>query len=212
LTTALANYWGTAATAFPDYLFKLTQCTSGSAAGEGGYATAVNGTCYFVINNENGETDSVNVAAGTWYNVTLNIVGQKVDYAIVDISGTPLKSGSYTLAEGADNRAGGILHFQARYLGITQFMGISMSYEKDGDVANTPTVNLSAVMGNDRVYKITFAEGETLHYILPGGEEQAIDYWDAEDEITGNPGTVSVIATQSGELTAWTTKGDDPPR
>lgn len=210
LDTALGSYYGTAADQFPGYLFKITQCKSGTAAGEGGYATnRIGGTCYFVINNETPEADSVNVAAGTWYNVTLNVVGQKVDYAIVDISGTPLKSGSYTLADGADNRAGGILHYQARSYGISQFMGIKMTYEKDGDAANPPVANLYQVQGNDRVYKVTFAEGETLHYVVPGGEEQTLDYWDAEDELTGNPGTASIVVTQSGELSAWTTKGDD---
>jgi len=207
-TKALNTYWGTAATSFPDYLFKMTQCTSGSAAGEGGVATSPTGTCFFVINNENGATDSVNVAAATWYTVTLNIVGQKVDYSIIDIAGTPLKSGSYTLADGADNRAGGILHYQARYLGISRFMNISMSYEVDGDVANAPNVNMSAVQGNDRVFKATFAEGETLHYIVPGGEEQVVDYWDAEDPVTGDPGSCNITVSQSGELSVWTTKGE----
>ena len=197
-TTFPTNYYGNAKDVFPGYLFKLTQSLN-----SGGVATSQTGTCYFLINNE---TDSVNIAAATWYKVKLTVVDKTVSYNIVDISDTPLKSGSYTLADGVDSRAGGIAHYQARYLGITQFMNVKLSYMSDEDVANKPTVLLSQVKGNDRVYKATFAEGETLHYILPGGEEQVLDYWDAEDEVTGNPGTATLTVTQSGTLKVWTTK------
>lgn len=201
----IANYWGDAATSYPNYLFKLTQCQTGDAAGEGGWPTAANGTCGFYINNE---TDLITVAAATWYKLTLEVVGQTVKYDITDISGTPLKSGSYTLPDGADNRAGGMLVYGARYLSKTNVgLSLKITCESDEAVANEPVVALSQVKGNDRVYKVTFAEGETLHYVLPGGAEQTLDYWDAEDE-QGNPGTAMLTATQSGTLRAWTTKGE----
>jgi len=199
----IANYWGDAATSYPNYLFKLTQCQTGGAAGEGGWPTAVNGTCGFYINNE---TDLITVAAATWYKLTLEVVGQTVKYDISDISGTPLKAGSYTLPEGADNRAGGMLVYGARYASKTNVgLGLKITCDSDEPVANEPAVALSQVKGNDRVYKATFAEGETLHYILPGGEEQTIDYWDAEDE-AGNPGSATLTATQSGTMQVWTSK------
>jgi len=199
----IANYWGDAATSYPNYLFKLTQCQTGGAAGEGGWPTAVNGTCGFYINNE---TDLITVAAATWYKLTLEVVGQTVKYDISDISGTPLKAGSYTLAEGVDSRAGGILVYGARYLSKTDVgLSLKITCESDEPVANEPAVALSQVKGNDRVYKATFAEGETLHYILPGGEEQTLDYWDAEDE-AGNPGSAMLTATQSGTMQVWTSK------
>lgn len=200
-------YWGDAGaeTSYPNYLFKLTQIKTGDVAGEGGYATAVNGTCGFYINDE---TDLVTVAAATWYKLTLEVTGQTVKYEINDISGTPLKSGSYTLAEGIDNRAGGILVYAARYQAKTDLgLSLQISMESDDPVANVPTVTLNQVKGNDRVYKAVFAEGETLHYILPGGEEQDVDYWDAEDE-DGNAGTMMLTATQSGTLKVWTEKGE----
>jgi len=199
----IANYWGDAATSYPNYLFKLTQCQTGDAAGEGGWPTAVNGTCGFYINNE---TDLITVAAATWYKLTLEVVGQTVKYDISDISGTPLKSGSYTLPDGADNRAGGMLVYGARYLSKTNVgLSLKITCESDEPVANEPVVALNQVKGNDRVYKVTFAEGETLHYILPGGEEKTIDYWDAEDE-AGNPGSAMLTATQSGTMQVWTSK------
>ena len=188
-----------------NYLFKLTQSTEGTVAGEGGYATGIDGTCGFYINEE---TELVNIAAATWYTLTLEVVGQTVKYEISDISGAPLKAGSYTLPEGADNRAGGIQHMQARYLGITQIgLNLQISCESDEDVANVPVVTLNQVKGNDRVYKAVFAENEILHYILPGGEEQTVDYWETEDE-DGNPGVIMLTATQSGTLKAWTTKNE----
>ena len=199
------NYWGDAATSYPEYLFKITQCQTGDAAGEGGWPTAVDGTCGFYINNE---TDLVSVAAGTWYKLTLYVQGQTVSYEINDISGTPFKSGSYTLADGVDNRAGGLLVYGARYASRTNVgLSLQITMESDEDVANVPVVTLNQVKGNDRVYKAVFAENEMLHYILPGGEEQTVEYWDAEDE-NGNPGTMMLTATQSGTLKAWTTKNE----
>ena len=198
-------YWGDAGaeTSYPNYLFKLTQIKTGDVAGEGGYVG--NGSCGFTINNEEEE---VKVAQNVWYKLTLNVVGQTVAYNITDISGTPLKSGSYTLAEGIDNRAGGILVYAARYAAKTDLgLSLQVSMESDDPVANVPTVTLNQVKGNDRVYKAVFAEGETLHYILPGGEEQEVDYWDAEDE-DGNAGTMMLTATQSGTLKVWTEKGE----
>lgn len=201
----IGNYWGDAATSYPDYLFKITQCQTGDVAGEGGYPTKVDGTCGFYINNE---TELVNVAAATWYKLTLYVQGQKVSYEINDISGTPLKKGEYTLADGVDNRAGGLLVYGARYASKTNVgLSLQITMDSDEDVANVPVVTLNQVKGNDRVYKAVFAENETLHYILPGGEEQTVDYWDAEDE-AGNPGTMMLTATQSGTLKAWTTKNE----
>lgn len=201
----ISNYWGDAATSYPDYLFKITQCQTGDAAGEGGWPTSVTGTCGFYINNE---TDLVSIAAGTWYKLTLYVQGQKVSYEINDISGTLLKSGDYTLAEGADNRAGGLLVYGARYASKTNVgLSLQITMDSDEDVANVPVVTLNQVKGNDRVYKAVFAENETLHYILPGGEEQTVDYWDAEDG-DGNPGNMMLTATQSGTLKAWTTKNE----
>ncbi len=200
------SYYGDAGaeSSFPHYLFKLSQCKTGDAAGEGGYATAANGTQGFYINGD--ETKLITVSAGVWYKLTLTVVGQKVDYEINDIGGTPLASGTYTLADGVDSRAGGILVYNARYKSITNLgLSLKITCESDEDVANIPTVTLNQVKGNDRIYKATFADGETLHYILPGGEEQTVDDWTAEDE-EGNPGTMMLTATQSGTMKLWTTK------
>jgi len=202
----IANYWGDAATSYPNYLFKITQCKTGDAAGDGGYPTAVTGTCGFYINNEE---DLVNVAAGTWYKLTLEVAGNIVKYDITDISGTPLKAGNYTLPDGADNRAAGMLVYGARYSSRTNVgLNLQITMESDEDVANAPVVTLNKVLGNDRLYKASFADGETLHYILPGEtEEKTVDYWDAEDEAQ-NPGNMMLTCTKSGTLKTWTTKNE----
>ena len=99
-----------------------------------------------------------------------------------------------------------MLVYGARYLSkINVGLGLKISCESNDPVANEPAVALNQVKGNDRVYKATFAEGETLHYILPGGEEKTLDYWDAEDE-AGNPGSATLTATQSGTMQVWTSK------
>ena len=74
---------------------------------------------------------------------------------------------------------------------------LKLTYLTDEAVANIPTVSLTKVAGNDRVYTIAIGDGETLHYILPGGEEQTSAQ--AETEVT---------ATQDGDLVAWTTNGE----
>ena len=87
-------------------------------------------------------------------------------------------------------------------------MNIKVAHEIEGSVAEKPTVILSAVKGNDREYTISCLDNENLHYIVPGGEEQEINYYDAYNEETGTFGSVVVTCTQSGELKAWTTKED----
>ena len=62
-------------------------------------------------------------------------------------------------------------------------------------VAQQPVVAMTKVVGADREYTITFQEEETLHYILPG----------AEEEQTATKSPVVVTVTESGELKAWTT-------
>lgn len=205
---ALANYWGSAGTdyvksetetipIFKNYLFKLSHNPEGSAAGEGGYVG--NGSCGFFIN---GGTDEVRIAEGTWYRVVLTVVGQNVSYAIVDSNETPLAGGSgvRTLNDGADNRAGGLLHYQARSYGITQIgLNLQVSYATTEAIANEPTVTLLAVKGNDRVYKAVFGEDEVLHYSFNGAEQTPIDYWDCE-------GQAEITVTESCLMEVWTTK------
>ena len=205
---ALANYWGSAGTdyvksetetipIFKNYLFKLSHNPEGSAAGEGGYVG--NGSCGFFIN---GGTDEVRIAEGTWYRVVLTIVGQNVAYAITDSNETPLAGGSgvRTLNDGADNRAGGLLHYQARSYGITQIgLNLQVSYATTEAIANEPTVTLLAVKGNDRVYKAVFGEDEVLHYSFNGAEQTPIDYWDCE-------GQAEITVTESCLMEVWTTK------
>lgn len=222
----LGSYWGSTAELInanataeapvegAAYLFKLTQCASGSAAGDGGYATSATGTCYFNVNidsdvNSITAPDSINLSASQWYVVNLTVSGQKVDYTITPYGEeAPLRSGSRTLPEGVDNRAGGLITYQARYQGILDFADIKISHEVEGEVAANPTVILSEVRGNDRVYNINFSDGEELHYTLPGGEEQVIDYWSAYNEVTNVSGSIQVVVTQSGDLVAYTTKGE----
>ena len=205
---ALANYWGNAGTdyvksetetipVFKNYLFKISQNPEGSAAGEGGYVG--NGSCGFFIN---GGTDEVRLAEGSWYKVVLTIVGQNVAYAISDLNETALAGGNgvRTLDDGADNRAGGLLHYQARYLGITQIgLNLQISYATTEAIANEPTVSLFAVKGNDRVYKAVFGEDETLHYSFNGVEQPTRDYWD-------NEGKEEITVTESCLMEVWTTK------
>lgn len=208
--SSMASYWGNAvalqnAETGADFIFQLRQCESGEQSGEGGYATAVDGTCYMSVNNG----DSVNVAAGNWYTLELAITGQQVAYKIAGkFDGVVLTEGTSTLAEGVSNQVGGIITYNARYQSVLDFMNYKAYYDFEGDVAADPVVLLSAVQREARVYNVTIKENEMLHIVLPGEEEQEFDYWDMEDENTGNMGSKNFTISQSGTLKAWSTKGD----
>lgn len=67
------------------------------------------------------------------------------------------------------------------------------------NLVKKPTVAFTRVEGENSVFTISFVEGETLHYTLPGStEEKTVD--------TGS--SVEVTVTIAGMLTAYTTRGD----
>ena len=164
----------------------------------------------FYVNGYGGE-NTVIFPLGAWYTLTVDVDGQNVSYNVKE-AGNPeaaaVFSGTTTVPEGISNKAIGLYVRLARGQGALSLGNLMLTTEVEGAVANEPTITLTEVWQAERTYGITFTgEDETLHYILPGGDEQTIDYWTANPD--GNPtAIVNVTATQSGTLRAWTTNGD----
>ncbi|MBR1557675.1 MAG: hypothetical protein IJ647_07945 [Prevotella sp.] len=160
----------------------------------------------------NGDQEKIALLpVGSWYTLYIDVDGTNVSYQVKeagDTDGAAVISGTATVPEALSNKAIGLYVRLARAQGMLSLANLKITTEIDGAVANTPTVTLSQVLGNDRVYTATFADGEILHYILPGGEEQSIDYWTAADE-DGNPGYATLTVTESGTLKAWTVAETD---
>ena len=155
----------------------------------------------------NGTGTTISPTEGAWLTLTLTVDGKNVSYQLISkYGGDILAEGKYVLGEDVDSKAVGIWYRAARGQGVTYFDDFNITTEVEGAVANEPTVVLSKVRGNDRVYLVSFDEGEILHYILPGKEveEEPVASYDAEVEgIPGN-GNLEITATQSGTLKVWT--------
>ena len=73
----------------------------------------------------------------------------------------------------------------------------TLTIDVSGIVAK-PKVALNRIDGNNSIYTITFLEGTTLGFMLPGGEEGSV----------GEGSSVDVTISQSGRLKAWTNAGE----
>ena len=144
-------------------------------------------------------TEKASITTGHWNHIKLDVDGTEgtVAYAITDNStNTVLVSGNSAIASGVSFKAYGIHFLSGRYYADTSFDNISITTEVAGDVANDPSVIMTGVKGENREYTITFDEGETLHYTVPGGTEQTT---------TTSPLVLTI--TEAGTLSAYTTKG-----
>lgn len=161
--------------------------------------------------------DPTTFAEGTWYRVTLNVNvnTREVEYDVVSIDGTPVKSGVRTVPETDANGdaismyAEGLFIMVNRSSKIIDIDNIKIWYESAYDFANDPTIALTRIGQtadeqldlNVRAYTITFAAGETLHVTGTDGQTVEVEYDDCE-------GAYIYETTKSGVLKAWTTSGE----
>ena len=148
----------------------------------------------------NGSETSFTMPVGVWCHYTIEVDGANgtAKYTIINKSTTTeLATGTYDIPDGTSYKAAGMYYLCGRYNSIGQFDNISITTEVSGDVANDPTISLTGVDGTSRTYLISYTDGETLHYTLPGGSEQTVS--------TGS--SYVVTATTSGKLSAYTTNG-----
>lgn len=163
--------------------------------------TASSPTSYTVTLGGAALAEPLTLTSGSYYHYELNWDGTNLNLTITkDGEVSPALSTSKAYSS-SDNTTYGnpkaIFWVTTRYYGTTNIDDILVTEEVAGDVANDPTITLTGVDGTSRTYLITYTEGETLHYTLPGGSEQTVS--------TGS--SYVVTATASGTLSAYTTNG-----
>jgi len=142
------------------------------------------------------EGKEITLKSLTWYHFKFEITSTSVTYTVTlgsDDSDITNGSGTRTIT---DSRIKQIFFGTARSTGQTSFDNIDIYAMAAGDVANDPIITESAVVGENREYTISFGEGETLYYTLPGGSEE-----------TATTSPVVLTATEAGTLSAYTKKG-----
>jgi len=166
-----------------DYIFSISQPKR-----DGGSRSQA-----WCINDLTNTASTVTLEVSKWYHVKLVVTAAKVDATITqgeteitsvskDVTSMPTITGFFGLL--------------GRGSGDICFDNLSIYEYVDMAVANVPTVTLTKVDGAKRIYTATIQDGETLHYIVPGGTEQTSA--SAETEIT---------VTTDGDLQAWATNG-----
>lgn len=145
------------------------------------------------INDLTNTASTVTLEVSKWYHVKLVVTAAKVDATITQ--GETVVT-SVSKAVTSMPTITGFFGLLGRGSGDICFDNLSIYEYVDMAVANVPTVTLTKVDGAKRIYTATIQDGETLHYIVPGGTEQTSA--SAETEIT---------VTTDGDLQAWATNG-----
>ena len=194
-----------------NWLFDLTQLSSTT----GGNAAVASGNQVFAICGDSSQT--VTLTAGAFYTMSLDIdtIARTVDYVITH-TGAVVNQGVYTVPAGIDMNATGMYYLGARYNSVSIFDNIKVSATLGSDVANKPTITLKNVNNHQRVYSLSFLNGEILHYTFNGGDEQTVSYMDSQDgdymwsnNPNYNPDNEKLVTDPctSGTLKVWTTSG-----
>jgi hypothetical protein len=195
-----------------NWLFDLTQIPEAS----GGKALAATGDQVFAINGDSAYT--VTLSSGVFYKVTLDIdtIARTVDWKIENpAKEVTVASNTYTVPEGTSMIATGLYFLGARYNHNQVFDNIRVSTYVDEDVANNPSVALTGINNQQRIYKIQFLKGETLHLSFQGNELDPISFADCDGNYVWsnnpnfNPENEELVndACATGTLVAWTTSG-----
>lgn len=195
-----------------NWLFDLTQIPEAS----GGKAVAATGDQVFAINGDSAYT--VTLSSGVFYKVTLDIdtIARTVDWKIENpAKKVTVASNTYAVPEGTSMIATGLYFLGARYNHNQVFDNIRVSTYVDEEVANNPSVALTGINNQQRIYKIQFLKGETLHLSFQGNELDPISFADCDGEYVWsnnpnfNPENEELVndACATGTLVAWTTSG-----
>ena len=154
---------------------------------------------------DNHELFFVNISAGEWFAVLLDIDvnARTVAYKVVDQNTRQVikAEGVREFAEGTDMLISGLNIYAARYYSKIQLDNLKVQVITAEDFANVPSVALTGVNETERTYTIAFLDGETLHVKGTDGEVQDIEFMDCD-------GAYKYSTTTSGTLEAWTTSGN----
>lgn len=192
-----------------DWLFDLTQLDSKNGGND--VSADGGGSQIFAVNGDS--TNTVSLTAGIFYtvNLTIDTIARTVEYEVWQHKDS-ITSAVYQVPEGVDINASGIYFLGARYNPSQLFDDILVSTKSDEDYANVPTVTLNGINNKQRVYKISFLNGETLH-LSYNGEETTAEYGDCDGTYVWSnnpdydPDNEDAVTDEcsNGELVAWTT-------
>lgn len=130
-----------------------------------------------------------------WLHLKLVVTEGKCDYSINEDEAT-LYSGSKTL-DGLPSITC-IFHLAYDSYSYLYFDNFKVYDYIEGVLPTTPTITLKKANLTSKDYTISFTEGDTLHYRLPG---------ETDFETVASGTSVEVTATQNGTLSAYTTRG-----
>lgn len=190
-----------------NWLFDLTQLPSDAVSSTGLKNFAVNGD----------STNIVQLNSDEFYVATLVVdtVARIVEYSVATLTGDVVANDIYEVPEGTNIFATGIYFLAGRYSNVQVFDNIKVTAETTEDVANNPVVTLTGVNNKQRLYNISFMDGEILHINYNGVDYDPIQYADCDGNYvwSNNPnydenyeGLVSDECT-NGTLIAYTTSG-----
>ena len=174
-------------------LFALTQL-KGAYASDGSnpyWADNTDNSNYIYDFYINGDQNKViTLSEGGWYTITINVdtEARTAEYEIFSlIENDVLATGVYNIPEYASVWASGLNVLLGRYNSQALIDDVKIQAPTDGDYANTPTVALTGVDMQKRIYKIFFEDGEILHVKKTDGSEDTsvISPYDYETETSG---------------------------
>lgn len=172
-----------------DYVFSLSQPTRDASS----YSTA------WYVNDKEHTTSPITLEYRQWYHYKITVSKTSIDYVISTSDGIETASGSKDVSYESVPQITGFWTLAGREGGLINFDNLEIYDYVAGIVANAPIITLTGINGTQRTYSISYAEGETLHYQLPGELEYAT-------ENTVNP--VEVSTSTSGTLSAYATNGE----
>lgn len=154
------------------------------------------GSDYWVVNDT---SKSIQLGKGKWFHLKLVITAQKCDYTITGENGEEdVDNGSLTLSSLPEiTRIWTLLGKRKSSFYFDNFK--VYDYVGTGNTPTAPSISPKEDHITSKTYTITFEEGNTLYYQLPG------DTGPTKFEGSGN--SVDVTAKQSGTLEAYTERG-----
>lgn len=190
------------------WLFDLSQLGDAESA-------AATGMMNFLVNGDS--ANYVALSTGTWYQVDLAVdtVSRAVEYTVTDYgTASTVTTGIYSVPAGVDMAASGIFYLGGRYWNQVIFDEVRVQCEVAGDFANEPSVTMTGVNNHQRVYTMSFMEGEVLH-IVYNGSETTVSYMDCNGTYVWsnnpnyNPDNEGLVTDEctSGTLEVYTTQG-----
>ncbi len=187
-------------------LFALTQLKGAWSADADGNSTtpywtdkADNSNYIFDFYINNDKNKVITLEEDGWYTITINVdtEARTAEYEIFSLKENDvLATGVYTIPEYASVYASGLNVLLGRYNSAAYIDDVKVQTETEGDYANAPTVALTGIDLNKRIYKIFFEDGEILHIKkTDGSEDTSVESpYDYETET-------------SGTLDVWTESG-----